>query len=216
MPLELQTTLGARSGLPDCSGGSRWQASPLNTDTTLTAEVGVAPTAVQYLLIHPKQAGPSRRVRLRGSNSGRHAPRKPSPVITTPPKTSHYPQDRAHSTMSSEPTLRRKPSGSVQVMDLDDAVPQTQAQESQLNKPRPTGYPSSIPGPGILLLPGDEVDSLVRDMGRKCGLNKTKRKRVSFTDDVALIGGDRRVKARRVSEPYNLHSRSSRKFAEDE
>ncbi|KAL1753763.1 hypothetical protein FB107DRAFT_292167 [Schizophyllum commune] len=172
-------------------------------DTSLAAEVGV--TSI---------AGPSRRVPLRRSNSGRHAQRKPSPVITTPPKTIHYHQDRAHSIMSSEPTLRRKPSGSVQVMDFADAVPQTQPQE--LNKPCPTSYPPSIPGPGILLLPGDEVDSLVRDMGRKCGLNKTKRKRVSFTDDIAVIGGDRRVKVRRVSEPYNLHSRPSRKLSEDE
>ncbi|KAL1725964.1 hypothetical protein EV714DRAFT_276978 [Schizophyllum commune] len=136
--------------------------------------------------------------------------------MTTPPKTIHYHQDRAHSIMPSEPTLRRKPSGSVQVMDLDDAVPQTQAQEFKSNKPRPTSYPPSIPGPGILLLPGDEVDSLVRDMGRKCGLSKTKRKRVSFTDDIAVIGGDRRVKVRRVSEPYNLHSRPSRNLSEDE
>ncbi|KAI5827855.1 hypothetical protein K523DRAFT_353957 [Schizophyllum commune Tattone D] len=157
------------------------------------------------------EAGPSRRVPLRRFNSGRHAQRKPSPVITTPPKTTHYP----HSTTSSEPALRRKPSGSVQLMEFDK-VSQIQAKESKSNKPRPTSYPPPIPGPGILLLPGDEVDSLVRDMGRKCGLNKAKRKRVSFTDDIAVIGGDRRVKARRVSEPYNLHSRPSRKSAEDE
>ncbi|KAL1699227.1 hypothetical protein EV121DRAFT_216658 [Schizophyllum commune] len=215
MPLEPQTILSARSGLPSHSSGSRWQASPLNTDTSLTAEVGVASIVLKYPLNFLEQAGPSRRVPLRRSNSGRHAQRKPSPVITTPPKTTHYPQDRAHSIMPSEPALRRKPSGSVQLMEFDE-VSQIQAQESKLNKPRPTSYPPPVIGPGILLLPGDEMDSLVRDMGRKCGLNKAKRKRVSFTDDIAVIGGDRRVKARRVSEPYNLHSRPSRKFAEDE
>ncbi|KAI5887629.1 uncharacterized protein SCHCODRAFT_02515449 [Schizophyllum commune H4-8] len=184
-------------------------------DTSLTADVGGAHIVLRYPLNLVEQAGPSRRVPLRRSSSGRHAQRKPSPVISTPPKTTHYPEDHTHYTMSSQPTLRRKPSGSVPLMDFDE-VPQTQAQESKANKPRPISYPPPIPGPGILLLPGDEVDLLVRDMGRKCGLNKTKRKRVSFTDDIAVIGGDRRVKARRVSEPYNLHCRPFRKHAEDE
>ena len=95
MPLEPQTILSARSGLPCHSSGSRWQASPLNTDTSLTAEVGGTHTVPQFSLKYFEQAGPSRRVPLRRSNSGRHAQRKPSPVITTPPKTTQYPQDRA-------------------------------------------------------------------------------------------------------------------------
>ncbi|TRM60092.1 hypothetical protein BD626DRAFT_506407 [Schizophyllum amplum] len=58
---------------------------------------------------------------------------------------------------------------------------------------------------------GDDMDFLIREMGRKCGVKERKRKRVSFDSDIAVIDECRRVKARTVSEPYKRPSRLRRK-----
>ncbi|KAL1738210.1 hypothetical protein HDZ31DRAFT_51351, partial [Schizophyllum fasciatum] len=109
-----------------------------------------------------------------------------------------------------QPTLRRQPSGSVPLLRM-----QYHRDESH-PVPASTGSrPASSTSTSSLGCRADDMDSLASDLGRKCKLNKSKRKRVSFNDDIAVIGGPRRVKTRRISEPYSLRARPTRTSPED-